>query len=101
MFPISLVRFFKSRGHEAIHARSLGLKGAADRTIWKEAEETGAVVVSMDSDFPSLARVSLRAKLLHYKGGNTTSDDLIVKFDRHLPTIIKSFSEGERVVDIC
>jgi predicted nuclease of predicted toxin-antitoxin system len=100
MFPLSLVRFFKSRGQDAIHARNLGLKGAADRTIWKEAEETGAIVVSMDSDFPPLARVSLRARLLHYKGGNTTSDDLIAKFDRHLPTIIKSFNEGERVVDI-
>jgi predicted nuclease of predicted toxin-antitoxin system len=99
MFPKGLAEFFISKGHEASTARRLGMKGGSDEAIWQHAEETGSVVVSHDSDFVAMAAKSERASLVHYRGGNKTTADLINIFDQHLPAIVAALESGERYVE--
>lgn len=86
-------------GYHATQARKLGLGGATDVAIWREAEKLGAVVVSMDSDFAALAKSSARARLIHFQGGNMTKNQLLKYFASRLPEIITALESGERVVE--
>ena len=51
--PIVAARL-RSSGHEAAHVVDVGLGTALDTEIIDHAEETGAVVVTADTDFPTL-----------------------------------------------
>jgi predicted nuclease of predicted toxin-antitoxin system len=100
IFPTDLADMFAAHGHEVVTARRLGLTGSSDITIWQHAEETNSIVVSHDSDFKPMAINSTRAKLLHYRGGNRTTADLIAFFNQHLPTIIEALKSGESYIEL-
>jgi predicted nuclease of predicted toxin-antitoxin system len=99
MFPRDLAEFFKSHGHEAATARRLGMKGGTDEAIWQHADETDSVVVTHDSDFIALMQKTARGQLLHYRGGNRTTAELISIFEASLPAIIAALQEGERYIE--
>ena len=45
------VEFLKQRGHEAVHARTLGLERAADRELVEYARAHASVILTFDLDF--------------------------------------------------
>ena len=46
-----LVSILSAEYPESAHVKDLGLKGAADQSIWQFARDNGYAVVSKDSDF--------------------------------------------------
>jgi len=54
--PVSpkMVDWLKALGHEAVHARTLGLSKAPDEKILKSAKESSQIILTMDLDFPAI-----------------------------------------------
>ncbi|MDI6799146.1 MAG: DUF5615 family PIN-like protein [Actinomycetota bacterium] len=48
------VNYLNSIGHNAVHARDLGLKRAKDKELLKVAASLGRVVITQDLDFGEL-----------------------------------------------
>jgi hypothetical protein len=46
-----LARWITARGHEDLHANDIGSNAAKDGVIWREAIESGAVIITKDEDF--------------------------------------------------
>jgi predicted nuclease of predicted toxin-antitoxin system len=53
--PRSLTQVFLERGHDAVHAVEIGLRGAPDRAIWDRAAAEGRILITRDLDFPLAA----------------------------------------------
>lgn len=49
-----LASLLEDAGHEADHVAQLGLAAADDATLLEFAENTGAVIISADTDFSAL-----------------------------------------------
>lgn len=79
MLPGDLVYALRSLGHEARHASRLGRVGGNDSGLWGEAERLGAIVITKDFDFLPLAQNANRAKLIHIRFGNLTTQPTIEK----------------------
>ncbi|MFM9864700.1 MAG: DUF5615 family PIN-like protein [Micropepsaceae bacterium] len=56
--PSRLAAWLRARGHEALSARDVGLREAADRLIWQYACDTESIIVTKDEDFALLAAAS-------------------------------------------
>ena len=52
--PQATAAWLLSAGHDARHARDIGLARAADEDILERAQREGRVVLTMDLDFPRL-----------------------------------------------
>ncbi len=46
--------WLRERGHDAVHARDIGLSQAGDDRILRKALQEGRIVLTMDLDFPRL-----------------------------------------------
>jgi predicted nuclease of predicted toxin-antitoxin system len=57
--PPALARFLTSAGHEAAHVADLGMTAASDHAIWRQAADSGAVLVTKDSDFVAMRALAL------------------------------------------
>src|SRR5205085_11748430 len=49
--PPALGRFLKAAGHEAVHIYSIGLGGASDESVYREALARKAILITKDVDF--------------------------------------------------
>ncbi len=49
--PPEVADWLRSRGHDAVAVREIGLRDSADGPIWEQALRTGAIVITKDSDF--------------------------------------------------
>ncbi len=99
--PEALCRFLNGRGHRSDHVLGLRLEEASDIEIWNHAANAHWIVVSKDEDFLYLAnRPGDTGKLLWVRIGNCRKQTLLQAFDRELPTVIRAFDQGLRVVEI-
>lgn len=98
--PPALARWLTAQGHEAQHVADLGLEGASDRAIWREAGSTGATIVTKDADFVELARAGNGPAVVWISMGNCRRQVLLDKFGRALPQVIAALQAGERIVEM-
>jgi len=99
--PPALARFLEGQGHTAYHVRELGLKAAADATIWRRAAGDDLVVVSKDEDFFFFASApNAAARLVWVRVGNCRTRFLLERFRIRLPQIIESFEAGSSIVEL-
>lgn len=92
-----LVGYFASRGHDAVHVRSLptGLS-TPDVEITASADAEERIVVSKDADFVHSHLVSGRpARLLVVKIGNSSNAELLSLLDRYLDEIVSAFEHAD------
>lgn len=99
MYPRSLAEMLSGEGHECFTASRLKISSATDQSIWQRAEELEAVVISKDSDFGALAAASRKARLIHDRGGNMSTTQLVERFRQQLPQILAALEAGERIVE--
>ena len=88
-------------GVEALPLSELGMLGATDRGIFDAARESGAVIVTKDSDFPRLiGRLGPPPQILWITCGNTSNARLRQVLQTALPTALKLLEQGEPLVEI-
>ena len=56
--PQSLARSLRSAGHDAVHARELGLRDASDYEVFARAIQEARTVVTCDLDFGDIVRLA-------------------------------------------
>ena len=99
--PVRLIDVIAAFDHEVEHVRLMGLATAGDREIWTLAASRGAVVVSKDRDFLSLAqRNANRQPLVHLNLGNCSNDDLYAVVRRDWTGVVARLIEGEVIVEV-
>ncbi|GAB5426751.1 MAG: hypothetical protein Devi2KO_02100 [Devosia indica] len=99
--PGKLVGVFISAGYECVHMESLMPRYAADTTIARMANETGAVVVSRDADFAQLVRTgALNVPLVWVRLGNMRRAAIAATIEDRLPAIVKAIEAGQQIVTL-
>jgi len=99
--PAALCSFLNSQGHQSVHVVALEMDESCDLEIWDYATAGNWIVVSKDEDFLHLAnRPGDTGKLLWVRIGNCRRQTLLQAFKSELPAIIRSFTEGIRVIEI-
>lgn len=99
--PAALVRFLKSRGHDARHVLDLKMDEADDPDVWNYAASQGRALVSKDEDFLHLAnRPGATGTFVWVRIGNCRKPALLAAFDRALPAIVSALEDGHRVIEV-
>jgi predicted nuclease of predicted toxin-antitoxin system len=72
--PVSptLVKWLERNGHQAIHARDVGLSSATDIMILERAQEENRIIITTDLDFGFLLMLTKKSKpgVILFRGGN-------------------------------
>lgn len=98
--PPALAGWLLSKSHDAVHVRDIGMKTSADMTIWRFAEQNGAVVVTKDEDFTGFrSRSSSGPQILWLRMGNTTNRRLFERLDVIWPDIVAALTSGAPIVE--
>ena len=83
----------------SLHVRTVGLREAADRLIWRYATEHGFVIVSKDADFHERAlQIGAPPKVISLKLGNCTVDAVEQLLRRHYADIVAFGRDDESVL---
>ena len=99
--PPALAAHLASVGHEAEHVNQIEHGVASDRDIWSYAIEAGAVIISKDEDFATLARdKSAGAQVVWIRLGNVTNRALWRALEPLLPEIVEGLEAGERLIEV-
>lgn len=99
--PISLAKFLREQGHDAVHASDAGLDEAEDRQLWNEAIRTDRVVVSKDEDLFILAnRAGDSGRLLWVRLGNCRNAKLKEVLAGSLEVVVAAFESEQRIVEL-
>ncbi len=79
----------------------IGFGAAADAVIWSEARSRGAVLVTKDEDFLTMAVLNREGPpIVWIRLGNVSNQALWSALEPALPDIIKALSAGERVIEV-
>jgi predicted nuclease of predicted toxin-antitoxin system len=98
--PPALARFLASAGHDAAHVADLGLLDAPDRAIWRQAANSGAVLVTKDGDFLVMRTLEPTGPAIVWvRIGNTTKRALLQKLVLLLPEIAAALEKGDTLVE--
>ena len=94
--PPVLADWLRARGHDAIHAKDIGLADKNDALIAEAAIDGGYAIISKDADFahdgpPQAVWVRL---------GNTTNTRLLSAFAEHWAEIETALKRGEYLIEI-
>jgi predicted nuclease of predicted toxin-antitoxin system len=99
--PTALARWIESQGQTARHVADLQMADASDRAIWQQARETGAVIISKDADFVTLATLDMEGPpVVWIRLGNTRRQALLNWFSPLFPEILEALREGEKLIEI-
>ena len=99
--PTALARWIESQGQTAQHVADLQMADASDRAIWQQAREAGAVIISKDSDFVTLATVEEQGPpVVWIRLGNTRRKALLNWFSPLFPEILVALESGEKLIEI-
>ena len=97
--PATLASWFAARGFEAVHVRDLGMRDAADRTIWRYAVENTAIVVTKDEDFAARRSQIEGPQILWLRLGNATNRALQAHLEAVWPDVMRWLEAGEPIVE--
>ncbi len=99
--PPALVRFLRTRGHDAIHVADANLDSATDLQIWNFASENDSVIISKDEDFLHLSTSNQPGPAFVWvRLGNCRTDALLAAFESVLLELVKSLDAGDRIVEV-
>ena len=99
--PPALVGLLAEAGHEAWHVEDIGLRAAADSSIWQHALELSAVILTKDEDFARRFHQSREAPVIVWlRVGNSSRRALLQWFTPLLPEISQRIREGHRLIEV-
>ena len=90
----------RSRGHDAIHVRELGLQEASDEQILERAESEDRAILSADVDFSQILalREKVRPSLLLFRGNPYRPSKQLDLLLNNLQTLTEAIEEGSVIV---
>jgi predicted nuclease of predicted toxin-antitoxin system len=97
--PPALAELLRGLGHSAEHVRDIGLGGATDAEIRRQAARRKAVLITKDVDFSVLAG-PLEIQVVWVRLGNTTNTALRRALEPRLPEIESALMAGETLIEI-
>jgi len=95
--PPALARWIESQGHSAEHVAIVLTPTELDAAIVRYAKENGAVIVTKDSDFLTLAPPP---PLLLVTTGNIPNQALLALFQDRFSQRVDALADGKAVVEI-
>ena len=99
--PPGLARRLAQRGHAAEHVNRIGFGVSSDGDIWRHAARVGAILVTKDEDFVSLARREPTGlQVVWIRVGNIGNDALWRALEPLLAEIVDSLIAGERIIEV-
>jgi len=99
--PVEIAAWLRERGYEAFHVRDLGLREARDGPIWDEALQSGAVVITKDSDFAHWAMTrDPKPIVIWLRTGNMRRGPQIEHFTRAWLGISTKLAEGVGIIEV-
>lgn len=100
--PLVLARWLRETfSVEAFSLRELGLRDAEDIQIFEAARQSGAILISKDSDFVDLVqRLGTPPQLLWVTCGNVTNANLKAIFSLVFTKALELAAAGEAIVEI-
>lgn len=99
--PPARAEWLVSEGHEALHARDLGMAEAKDRVIWNEARASGSCIVTKDEDFVLLrAGRSSGPPIVWVRVGNAVRRVLLQRLSVAWPAVMARLEQGDDVVEV-
>jgi predicted nuclease of predicted toxin-antitoxin system len=99
--PPRVADWLQGKGHEANHIKSIEPGPASDRKIVELAIQTRAIIVSKDSDFPSLLeRLPSAPQLVWLRVGNTLNRALIQRLEAEWPRMERDLLIGMKIVEL-
>lgn len=98
--PPALARWLAARGHQADPAADVLGPQADDRAIWTRAVETGAIVITKDSDYLGLASRVGGARVVLVRCGNLKLAPFRDWFDARVQAMEQLLAMGETVVEL-
>lgn len=99
--PPGLCLKLAERGFPAKHVTQIGLSVASDAKIWGHARRTGAVVITKDQDFVTLARDSSSGPAVVWvRIGNVANEPLWRVIEPLLDEIVQALVAGEKIVEV-
>ena len=99
--PPRLADWLRSRGHDAVAVRDIGLRDATDTAIWQRAEMDGAIIVTKDEDFAAMAgRMTQCPQVLWVRTGNLLTHLLLKRFDVAWVQAETLLADGVRLVEL-
>ena len=97
--PPALCQWLQARGHDATHVFDIGLSGASDDAIARQAIANQAMIISKDEDFLIL-RLPNRFGLLWLRCGNATNRALTDWLDARWDRVEALLAAGERMIEL-
>ena len=99
--PPALAERLAAAGFKASHVDRIGLGGASDLAIWRQAPALADALITKDIDFVQLARSdALGVAVIWIRIGNVTNAALWRVLEPALPEIVAALRAGERIVEI-
>lgn len=99
--PPALAERLAAAGFEASHVDRIGLGGASDLAIWRQAPALADALITKDVDFVQLARSDATGvAVIWIRIGNVTNAALWRVLEPALPEIVAALRAGERIVEI-
>jgi predicted nuclease of predicted toxin-antitoxin system len=95
--PPALARWIAAQGHAAEHVAMALAPTEPDAAIVRYAIETGAVIITKDSDFLTLAPPP---PVLIVATGNITNQALLAVFADRFDTAVEELANGKAVVEL-
>jgi len=95
--PPALARWIAAQGHAAEHVAMALAPTEPDAAIVRYAIETGAVIITKDSDFLTLAPPP---PVLIVATGNITNQALLALFADRFGTAVEELANGKAVIEL-
>ena len=99
--PSQLASEFIAAGQECVHVEAVMPRYSAGLSIARQANESGAVLVTRDADFVQLSKDGvLTVPLIWVRLGNLRRAAIASALRTRLPKIVGALEAGERVVEV-
>ncbi len=95
-----LVDWLWHAGHEALHVDDALLPSAPDEEIWRLARDSGAIIITKDSDFRDRASREASVPVIWVRSGNLKLVVFLAWFAKRWPAAQELAESGERVVEM-